>query len=813
MNERIIISIPAFARGKGGAERTAATVAALLRKQGHSVAIVCNKRFNSAPSYPVPEGVDLIACDYFSRVPQKRNVAISQVAEFDPTIAILFYADASLYKQLFFFKQFEGLVLLAQECTNPVRAVRNFRRTYGAQVSIFQAFWLRQAALFQLDAIRFTIPGYVSSVLPALRSRARGFYNAFHFEQFPQPSQVGRRKIICVGGLKDLNKNGLVVAEAFGAIAHHHPGWSLHFFGVDRFSDKLQQIISRHGLEGRVVSHGIVGGADTIYTNAAISVVASFEEGNPNVVNEAMAYGAITLGYADCQGVKHLVDHRETGFLVGRNHEVEELAAGMECLIASPELRETIEANARALVLQRCDHDAYVANWLDILDLARQRHDAGAKSDQTIAAMARYFDIGLDAFRRSAERIYLAAPTESKSTGMVRLYRKASSFFERKFVRSPRERIGRLGWKDQRRSFRFFKLWATSFFQLSGRFGAYDLVILHDTLGALAALWLAGWRRSRIILDVSETPNLRNRTTPLFARSWLPFHWLYQATAAWVGRGAKQVLLQSPDLKDVARQHFRREGAVWVHTRTPDQLPPGRERQATIVRNNPKILVAWPSDFSEATGAALAPELLDAMAAEITMIFIGSQVPAHKQQEILARYGDSVKFHPRTSELEYLALLEGCDIAIVLFNPDLENTRLCLPNRFLDCMQVGVPVVSTPHPGVEKVLQMYPDQGIMTQSRNIEDLRTAMLRARCLRAERLDRIQLNSALSGMSMEDLVSLVSTPANGRIAVVAQRDVTDRPRFRELVRLAEQSGCIVDAFSRAKPRRWVINSKGRE
>lgn len=379
-----------------------------------------------------------------------------------------------------------------------------------------------------------------------------------------------------------------------------------------------------------------------------------------------------------------------------------------------------------------------------------------------------------------------------------------------RFVRRVRQWKDSLRWKDQQRAFRFFRLWATSFSQLSGRFGAYDTVILHDTLGVLAALWLAGWHRSRIIMDISETPNLCNRTTPLFARSWLPFHWLYEATAAWVGRGAFMLLLQSPDLKEVARLHFHREGAVWVHVRSARELPPCRKRENAGSKSNAKIMVAWPSDLSDATGASLAIQLLDAMSDKIKMVFIGAQISNQTQKYMERRYGDSVKFHARVKEYEYLNHLKECDIALVLFDLNLENTRLCLPNRFLDCMQVGVPVVSTPHPGVKRLLQAYPSQGVMTQTRHVEELRTAILSARELRAECLDGRRINQALEGVPSVELLRNLSAPIGGRIAVLAQRDVTDRPRFRQLVRMARQTGCAVDAFSRAKPRRWVIESE---
>ena len=815
--ERIAVSIPAFARGKGGAERTAATVAALLRAQGHAVALVCNEGTRGRPSYPVPEGVELIACNYFSRVPSKRAEATARVATFAPTMAILFYADASICKQLRFFEQFRSLTILAQECTNPVRAVRNIQRTYPARIDLRQAFWVRQAALSRLHAVRFTIPAYASSLVPDLRDRAVGFLNAFEFEELDQPPHGERTRIVCIGGLKDHNKNGFAVIRAFATIAARHPFWTLDFLGANGFVEEFTGLVRDLGLKDRVRDLGPVHSATELYRGAGVNVVASFEEGNPNVVNEAMAYGVPTLGFSDCSGVRHLIEHDQTGWLVDRRNEVAGLAAGMDRLLSSPELRERLTEAARPVVLKRCDRDRYARNWADTIALARRVHARGSWNER-LAMLDELYDRALDAFLRPQDRLFGASPGRGPAPQRARWPRVRGLRLSRpslgSVVRSlptPRAILRRANLHGEWRSLAVLYRWSTAFASLGRGFGAYDRVILHDIMGALAALWLAGGRRSRIVLDVCETPRLRHRTTDLYRLSALPWHRFYEGCARWLARGAGVLLVQSPDLNELVARVTGRRGKVWVHIRSPDELAPIDVQRPPRPTRGTRLRVAWPSDLSMATGEATLRALLDDHADALRIVFIGARVSAHKASDLRRRYGDAIVLHERSAEPEYLHFLSECDVTLIAFDTRVENAALCVPNRLLDAMQIGVPVVSTPHRSVARLLDVYPGSGIVTRERSANALFTALAEAARLDPEPLGRAEIAFALDALPHVELVARLTNAGRARrIAVVSQRYVTDRPRFRQLVRAATSTGAAVTAFSRSGGR-WVRERHG--
>ena len=716
-----------------------------------------------------------------------------------------------------FFQRFGDLTLLAQECTNPIRAVRNFRNSYRGQVELSHAFWLRQAGLAQLHAIRFTIPEYVGSVLEPLRPRARGFYNSFMFEEMEQPPQAERRRIVSVGGLKDMNKNGMVAAEAFASIAKRHPEWTLEFFGDSRFDEELKRLTEATGLGDRIISRGVVHDLDALYKGAAISVMTSFEEGNPNVVNEGMAYGVPTIGFSDCQGVTHLIDHRGTGILVSRDNEVSNLAAAMEELIGSVALRERIEQNGYRTVVRRCDHDQYIDQWNRTLELAKERRAAEPEWRSIVASLDEFFDVGMDAYRREEDRIAWTVSTPDVAREKLMQSRAVNRKKPRRsglpWRRRAREfRAAFSNWrKDQLRALGFHSRWSTSWAALGwSRFGAYDRVVLHDVLGILAALWLAGGRPSRIVLDICETPNLRGRTTQLFVRSWIPWYALYQWTAKCIGRRCAGALLQSPDLADVTREHFKQDGLVWAHVRNAEALS-GLEAPRRVKKDSEaSLLVAWPSDFNEATGSEFALDLIDFVGPDMRMVFIGAKIRPTMLRDMRRAYGKQITTLDRMDEAGYLAMIKECDVALIAFSPDFENTQLCIPNRFLDCLQVGVPVVSTPHDAVKRVLDAHPENGIVTLTRDVHEVSEALLEARRLTPGRLDHQAISDALGGVSDETAQAVITGGDAKKIAVIAQRDVTDRPRFRQLIEISRQTGAKVEAYARGRGG-WVVDSDG--
>src|SRR5258706_16056296 len=99
-----------------------------------------------------------------------------------------------------------------------------------------------------------------------------------------------------------------------------------------------------------VVDQGRLPGG---YASADAFVLASFTEGHPKVLLEAMACGVPCVA-SDCAGNRSLVTHERTGLLFDP-HEPRELAHCLDRLLKDPALGRRLADAARAEVVARYD--------------------------------------------------------------------------------------------------------------------------------------------------------------------------------------------------------------------------------------------------------------------------------------------------------------------------------------------------------------------------------------------------------------------------------------------------------------------------
>lgn len=374
------MSIPALAKGKGGAERIGSMIANYWASRGENVAIVFNGK-NKNISYPVDKGVQLFPSDYLCGNIAKLKQSREELLSFNADVVLIFYADLSLLQQYMIFRDF-NCAIAAQECTNPGRAVRNIFRKFQGELSLKICFHIRQILIGQLAGVRFTIPDYKNSLIKPIRKKGAAFYNSFPLSNdLSKKISITRpRRMVCIGGLKDLNKNGLVAAAAFLSISQSFPNWELVYYGANNFSKELKELQKFPG--GRRIRHlGFTNDIESMYLNSDFSIVCSFDEGNPNVVNEAMIFGIPTIGYSDCPGLRHLVKNKITGLLVNRNTEISGLAAAMSFLMENDTQRKIMGLHARRWAESHLDSLTYQRNWNDFIQKCYLSPDVDRKFD------------------------------------------------------------------------------------------------------------------------------------------------------------------------------------------------------------------------------------------------------------------------------------------------------------------------------------------------------------------------------------------------------------------------------------------------
>lgn len=400
---RILLSVPSLSRGKGGAEKTASDLANAWDETGHKVGVIFNANGGAHPAYPLNEGITRLPSRYSSQQPSVLAAEERRVRAFRPDIVIIFYADISILWQLPFFKRLECPIAV-QECTSPLRGVRNLIKgmeRLGADYDFKAAFLLRQAIFASVEGIRLVLPSYLNSVAPPLRYKTAAFYNCQGVPERPSPAEPKKgKRIVCVGGLKDFNKNGVVAARAFASLAAIYPGWELHFYGVNRFANEIERLNRLPSVQGRIIQRGLVDEMEPEYRAAEFSVLCSFEEGNPNAVNESMLAGIPTIGFEDCEGYRGLVTDQVDGLVISREPEVKSLADAMAMLMDNPTLRNRLAHGAYQTMLERQDKKKYLRNWSRILANADLQNGDGKQSQPLIHALTPLLNDAIAAFRR-----------------------------------------------------------------------------------------------------------------------------------------------------------------------------------------------------------------------------------------------------------------------------------------------------------------------------------------------------------------------------------------------------------------------------
>jgi glycosyltransferase involved in cell wall biosynthesis len=102
-----------------------------------------------------------------------------------------------------------------------------------------------------------------------------------------------------------------------------------------------------------------------LYRSADTFVLASFTEGHPKVLLEAMACGVPCVA-SDCAGNRSLVTHGKTG-LIFDPHKPDELAERVTRVLREPGLAESLTRAAREMVVTRYDLGQRVEQEIGLL--------------------------------------------------------------------------------------------------------------------------------------------------------------------------------------------------------------------------------------------------------------------------------------------------------------------------------------------------------------------------------------------------------------------------------------------------------------
>ncbi len=183
-----------------------------------------------------------------------------------------------------------------------------------------------------------------------------------HFMARPARPEPQCTEILCVGRLVS-SKGHRILIEAANRLVRAGRRVHLTFVGdgPDRFA--LEQLVSVRALGEQICFAGAINQDEiqTFYAAADIFALASFAEGIPVVLMEAMAMGIPCIA-THINGIQELIRNGVDGLLVAPS-DIDGLAAAIAFLIDDPSLCRTLGASGR-IRIKECYELSYSADHL-----------------------------------------------------------------------------------------------------------------------------------------------------------------------------------------------------------------------------------------------------------------------------------------------------------------------------------------------------------------------------------------------------------------------------------------------------------------
>ena len=183
-------------------------------------------------------------------------------------------------------------------------------------------------------------------------------------------------RLVTVGRLSPVKGHALLI-EAIARLRDRGVQTRLEIIGDGPKRAALERLVDRFGLRDVVVLTGPVGQDEIAehYRRADLYVHASFAEGIPVVLMEAMAH-RLPVVATSVMGVGELVHHERTGLLV-RPGRIDQLTQAIEQLAGDADRRRAFGEAGRRIVEAEFDVRASAARLRDLFAECRERATAG----------------------------------------------------------------------------------------------------------------------------------------------------------------------------------------------------------------------------------------------------------------------------------------------------------------------------------------------------------------------------------------------------------------------------------------------------
>ena len=160
-------------------------------------------------------------------------------------------------------------------------------------------------------------------------------------------TEHGPKRLLAMGRLGPEKGFDLLV-DAFARVADAHPDWSLTILGEGDERGRLETLVRRLRLDGRVALPGRAADPFPHLASAHAFALSSRREGFPNALLEAMACGLPAVAFACRSGPAEIIEHGRNGLLVPPG-DLTRFALALDRVMGSGAVRAQIGRNAREI--------------------------------------------------------------------------------------------------------------------------------------------------------------------------------------------------------------------------------------------------------------------------------------------------------------------------------------------------------------------------------------------------------------------------------------------------------------------------------
>jgi len=365
---RLLFVVKSLATEAGGAERVLCEICSELAERGHSTTIASFDHPNSADFYLIDRSVERI------RLGLGKTDRRTGLLELMLRILGLRSLQCKLRPDVTIGFMHSAYIPLS------IATLGSETRIIASEHIAYEHYRQRRVERFLLNAIAprcaaFTVPlEDVRRGFPdAIRNRMTVIPNPVALRASSHQSARGaRRRLLFVGNFR-AQKDHRTLIDAFARLAARHSDWDLRLVGEGPLRADIERHVGALGLQSRVTFTGAVTGVSEEYATADVFVIPSAYESFGLATAEALANGIPAVGFADCPGTNQIIQDGKNGILVDGSDRVQALAAGLDRLMNSAELRESLGQQGPASV-EHYSLAAVVDRWEELLRSVSQQH-------------------------------------------------------------------------------------------------------------------------------------------------------------------------------------------------------------------------------------------------------------------------------------------------------------------------------------------------------------------------------------------------------------------------------------------------------